>query len=337
LVDCLEFPPPPPPPIPYKKGISKTAKIALGLVLVVIIIVASFAVLSGGLLNPILGGDSQGSQNPLFPVIIYEPKLEVYIQEQNGYWTRNSYSDRPELQKGVGLSVTNTGNSEAQEVKVTIKEDWNVINEYSIASLQPSESNSYSFTVYISYDATKTVSVEAYCSQSSDQDSLSITATLPRQFDEALCKLYVTPNEQSIVNLKNQILNDKFLLTPNWMALRDWVGNNIQYSYDSSSHGQNEYWQLPKETLNLRTGDCEDFSILLCSLLRADGWSPNNAYVIVGESNGSYHAWVRIIWSGIEYNIEPQANGWNTLLGDFLSLSGYTAEYRFNDSQFGNT
>jgi predicted transglutaminase-like cysteine proteinase len=138
------------------------------------------------------------------------------------------------------------------------------------------------------------------------------------------------------VALKNQILEDKFFLTPNWMALRDWVGTNIQYRYDSEAYGR-EHWQLPKETISMRRGDCEDFSILLCSLLRADGWSSNNAFVIVGENNGAYHAWVRIIWNGIEYNIEPQVNGWNTLLGDFLDLSGYSAKYRFNDNQFGRT
>jgi len=31
-------------------------------------------------------------------------------------------------------------------------------------------------------------------------------------------------------------------------------------------------------------------------------------------------------------NIEPRANGWATLLGDLLALSGYTARYKFNDT-----
>lgn len=28
-----------------------------------------------------------------------------------------------------------------------------------------------------------------------------------------------------------------------------------------------DYWQLPEETFNLKTGDCEDYSLLLCYLL----------------------------------------------------------------------
>jgi hypothetical protein len=331
LLEML-FSPPPPPPMSLKRGRSKSAKIALGLVLITVIIVVSFFVLFANSISPGLIGDSP---NPLIPIIIYAPKLEVNVQEQAGVWSRNSYSNLPELEKGIALSVRNTGNIEAQEIKVTIKEDWVTINEYYIASLQPSESNSYSFSVHINYDSTKAISVETVCPQSSDDESISIAANLPRQFDQALCQLYITPQEQNLVNLKNQIINDKFILTPNWMSLRDWVGNNIQYRYDSASHGQDDYWQLPKETMSLRTGDCEDFSIMLCSLLRADGWSSNNAYVVVGEKDGSYHAWVRIIWSGIEYNIEPQKNGWSTLLGDYMSLSGYDAQHVFNDSQFG--
>ena len=119
-------------------------------------------------------------------------------------------------------------------------------------------------------------------------------------------------------------------------GLRDWVANNIEYRYDSNVYG-GEHWQLPKETIQRRTGDCEDYSILLCSLLRADGWNYDSVYVTVGEKDGSYHAWVKIIWSGIHYGIEPQADGWSTLIGDFLSLSGYTAEHKFNDVTFALT
>jgi len=78
---------------------------------------------------------------------------------------------------------------------------------------------------------------------------------------------------------------------------------------------------------------------LLCSLLRADGWSANDVYVVLGKNkNDEYHAWVKIkidlLLGSVWYNIEPQGNGWNTLIGDFLSLSGYEAICYFNDSQF---
>jgi hypothetical protein len=75
---------------------------------------------------------------------------------------------------------------------------------------------------------------------------------------------------------------------------------------------------------------------LLCSLLRADGWSPDSVYVIVGEQNNQYHAWVKVIWNDIQYNIEPQGNGFAIAVGDILTLSGHNAKYYFNDEKFGS-
>lgn len=40
----------------------------------------------------------------------------------------------------------------------------------------------------------------------------------------------------------------------------------IEYSYDSASHGTDEYWNFPLETLWLQTGDCEDTSILFAAI-----------------------------------------------------------------------
>jgi len=120
----------------------------------------------------------------------------------------------------------------------------------------------------------------------------------------------------NVVSIKNKILTDKspFDPRPDWMILRDWVGNSITYKYDSDVHGVEDYWQLPKETLQLRTGDCEDSAILLCSLLRAAGYSSNDVYVVVGESDGKGHAWVSFKWInlfGLEswIRLEPTAGG----------------------------
>lgn len=44
--------------------------------------------------------------------------------------------------------------------------------------------------------------------------------------------------------------------------------NGGAYVSDSISHQVPDYWQTPKETLRLGTGDCDDWSILLYCLLR---------------------------------------------------------------------
>lgn len=47
--------------------------------------------------------------------------------------------------------------------------------------------------------------------------------------------------------------------------IRDWVAASIEYKTNEEQRGVDEYWQTPEETLSLRSGDCEDFAILLCT------------------------------------------------------------------------
>ena len=263
------------------------------------------------------------------------PKLEVNVEENSSYW-ENLASDLPDLISNLDVSVTNLGNGSAENVEVTTKIDGANYNTESIALLQSSEAYTNSITLKVGYKSAKMVTIEASCPLSSSSKTVIVNANLSRIFDENLCRSFVTPEDQNVVELKNKILKDKPVLTLDWMALRDWVGNNIQYRSDSEIHGERDYWQFPNETIQLRTGDCEDFSLLLCSLLRADGWLPDSVYVIVGEQNNQYHAWVKVIWNNIQYNIEPQGNGFAMIGGDILTLSGYNAKYYFNDEEFGS-
>ena len=153
---------------------------------------------------------------------------------------------------------------------------------------------------------------------------------LTRTFNSSEARFYITPNDPTVQQTLNNIVSNP--LIPDWLEIRDWVADNIEYVSDTITHGVSEYWQLPAETLSLKTGDCEDFSILLCSLYRAIGWNENEVYVVIGEKDGNYHAWVKLNVDIIGWrNIEPQAGALNTFIGDSLSLSGYTAKYNFND------
>lgn len=119
------------------------------------------------------------------------------------------------------------------------------------------------------------------------------------------------------------------------MEIREWVAANIEYRDDDETHGTSEHWQLPRETLSIGTGDCEDFSILLTTLYRAKGWDENEAFVVVGEKDGERHAWVKLDVDIVGWlNLEPQAGALYTFFGDSLTLSGYTAKYNFNDVYF---
>jgi len=264
-----------------------------------------------------------------------KPKLEVSVKENSSYWERKGASDLSELISQVDFSVSNMGDSLAENVVVTARIDGESVNAFSIELLRPSETFSDSITVSAVNNSARIVTVEALSDLSFATKTLIVNANQTRTFDKTLCRSFVTPKDKSVIELKDQILRDKTVLTLDWMALRDWVGTNVQYVSDREIHGKNDFWQFPNETIPLRTGDCEDFSLLLCALFRADGWSPDSVYVVIGEQNNQYHAWVRLVWEDLEYNIEPQGNGLAIAMGDILSLSGYDANYYFNDEKFG--
>jgi len=129
-------------------------------------------------------------------------------------------------------------------------------------------------------------------------------------------------------------------------AIRDWVAVNIDYVSDEEQWGVEEYWQTPEETLSLCTGDCEDFAILFCTLLRAYGIDEEHIYVAVGVDNKGYgHAflienwYLDGEWRAIEPQVETQTfppgrrfEDYN--LADFKLLRDYEIILGFNDSYY---
>ena len=129
-------------------------------------------------------------------------------------------------------------------------------------------------------------------------------------------------------------------------AIRDWVAANIEYKTDEEQWSVNEYWQSPEETLSLRTGDCEDFAILLCTLLRAYGIGEEQIYVAVGIDDDGYgHAFLienRYLdgeWRAIEPQVgtqtfPPGRRFKDYSLADFKLLRDYEIILGFNDSYY---
>jgi hypothetical protein len=68
--------------------------------------------------------------------------------------------------------------------------------------------------------------------------------------------------------------------------LLDYVCQNISYESDYG-----EWWEWPAVTLCRKSGDCEDTVILLASMLRGVGYSPDRVYVCAGTWRGLKHAW----------------------------------------------
>lgn len=279
---------------------------------------------------------SDTTNEPIEEQLTQYVTISVNLYEQNGQWTRDYTTDLPSYSSTIAYSISNYGTVTAINVQYTIFVDGKVYLQNSIPTLDSYGSYSDQFSIKVKYDKQHQISLTASCGDSSDTESSTLKATLPRSWSSSeIMKLYITPNDPIIKSLVRDIQEDKFPLIPDWIAIRDWVGNNIDYRYDSDTYSTSEYWQLPRETLSRRTGDCEDYAILLCSLYRAVGFKTNEVYVVLGEKDGSYHGWVKVYIEIFGWqNMEPQANGWATFVGDFLSLSGYTAKYNFNDAHF---
>jgi hypothetical protein len=155
-------------------------------------------------------------------------------------------------------------------------------------------------------------------------------------------KSYITPESPTVKEALKDILGDPpyELSQVGFDDIRDWVAININYMSDEKRWGK-DYWQTPEETLSYRTGDCEDFSILLCSLLRAYGIDAEQVYVALGV-NGEEDGHAFLIedwnhageWQRIESQASTQFSSWHSWLG-FPNLDSRLNEYQitaaFND------
>jgi len=164
---------------------------------------------------------------------------------------------------------------------------------------------------------------------------------------ESEFKSYVMPECQSIRQTLQDILGEPpyELSQVGFDDIRDWVATNIDYMSDEQRWGR-DYWQTPEETLSYYTGDCEDFSILLCSLLRAYGIDSEQVYVALGMNDGEDgHAFLIEDWNndGEWQRIESQAlaqfSSWHSWLGlpnPDSRLDEYEITAVFNDLYYRN-
>ncbi|MEM2944622.1 MAG: transglutaminase-like domain-containing protein [Methanomassiliicoccales archaeon] len=128
---------------------------------------------------------------------------------------------------------------------------------------------------------------------------------------------------ESFITPTDRLVQDTvFNITGGWSDDSNWdeywddikelylrVCNNIEYRYDGlypllpnepqdALTFRKEMWQFPNETLLLKSGDCEDQAILLCSMIRCYNGMRYKAEAICIESNKSGHVAVQILVSG---------------------------------------
>ena len=285
-------------------------------------------------------------------VTFLEHSVDISYYISYTSWSRNPETDLPRCYSGINFEVFNQG-IEAVNAHLTVIVDESSVFvdkerlDYGLNTISGigiiDEYEDFGFYHPLRYYVTaKTETVFVYGHSESTWKT-----TFPRWLDEDIASFYITPNNPTVIEKESNIGG-----WPSWFSLCNWVALNIKYEHDIEValnikyehdidiHGVGEYWQLPIETLELRTGDCEDFSILLCSLYRANGYDENSVFVLVGPTNDlgkvvygeSWHAWVRINIGGIWTDIEPQDP--TVVLGMFINFALFDGVYQFNDGSF---
>ena len=89
----------------------------------------------------------------------------------------------------------------------------------------------------------------------------------------------------------------------------------ITYKKDSEIYGVPDYWQSPEETLNLKTGDCEDYCLLVLKLCQESNLGrPHLVYLPALEHGVVYH-------NGKVYEPQSYRGRVSYFLSDFVIFS----------------
>lgn len=287
--------------------------------------------------------DGRGqSASASWTVIARYIELEITLGQLREEWTRDFYSDRPAWKVEWQCEIYCYGDTCAENAQFSFLIDGIEISSSTIPRIEPGARKTVSpfqktFTAYqTNHNLKATVASDLAYDDYMTQVSVP---SLPRYMPLNIAKLFVTPDDPEVTKKVDGILDNKPFFYTDWMAIRDYVGG-IQYLGDSKAYGQDDYWQLPYETIRLQRGDCEDQAILLCTMLRSAGWSPNNVYVAGGEG----HAWVSfkvldLFGHPVWIRLEPTSGG--ILLGTFAdlisTLIGGDVYCHFNDIYYQET
>ena len=140
--------------------------------------------------------------------------------------------------------------------------------------------------------------------------------------------VFITPDSDDIKSFAN------YINTNDPVQIYKFVRDEIKYVEDYLTYDYRfEYWQFPEETLRLRTGDCEDQAILLCTLFRAKGYGPDDVKVVFGlTSENTGHAWVELFHEGNWVVFDPTSSA-NEYIEKtrYYSLINATYKGSFND------
>lgn len=92
------------------------------------------------------------------------------------------------------------------------------------------------------------------------------------------------------------------------VAVNKW-GNAHPYIEDNINWGMEDYWETPREFVDI-SGDCEDYAISKYYLLRAAGFSADDLRIIILEDlnlGGIIHAVLGVYVNDVLYILDNQS------------------------------
>ncbi|MBN1376439.1 MAG: transglutaminase domain-containing protein [Dehalococcoidia bacterium] len=144
----------------------------------------------------------------------------------------------------------------------------------------------------------------------------------------------ITVNNELMQQTLDEILSDPNDIRTDFRRIQDWVANSIEYKKEVKQE-----WQWPTETLKKRSGDCKDYSTLLCTLWRVYGVPAQDVYVAIGQSRtNERHAFlIEKYMTGEWQVVEPQIGGF--VLAELTAIDiseKYAITFLFNDIEYIN-
>ncbi|NIP35510.1 MAG: hypothetical protein GWN18_11195, partial [Thermoplasmata archaeon] len=142
----------------------------------------------------------------------------------------------------------------------------------------------------------------------------------------------IEPNDPRVADLADQVrqgLGDQYNIY--WVAaLFDWVISELEYKSDPS---EGDEWAPPGQTCDLLTGDCEDYSILIASVV--EHWGGNAQFYIITK-----HAFAAVYLGprtmdedavldalGMYYGTSPRYAWFVDDLGYWIIADGTSSQY----------
>jgi predicted transglutaminase-like cysteine proteinase len=262
-----------------------------------------------------------------------EPRLYMQLSSHLNNW--NELSGHPTADYMVTIIVRNVGlvQSTSAMIDFEIRSNERIVENGAIdvGIVNEDETKNFSRTFRFEKGTYEASYVLRISSKIWDTYSDSFGVGIPRYGLGDHVRFYVTPIDpyvQTQLTTTGKDLN----------MIYNWVGDNIQYESDIDIHGKEEYWQFPYETLELKSGDCEDQAFLLCSLIRASGEPAEDTFVALGIINSKGHAWVIVRtplgWRTLEPTVDGIVDRVITNIYDFLNVEGRLYFFAANDVYF---